>query len=79
MELCSGSLRHWIQKRNETNASVDNRLQLLEWFREICEGVRYIHESGERGMVHRDLKPDNILLTKENKMMIYGMRINNQL
>ena len=70
MELCSESLRHWLQKRNENNTSVDNRLQMLEWFKQICEGVNYIHESGEHGMIHRDLKPDNILLTEENQIKI---------
>ena len=71
MELCSESLRKWIQRRNKAKSQVDNRQQLYSWFKQICEGLKYLHGlDGGQGIIHRDLKPDNILLTKQNKIKI---------
>ena len=70
MELCSESLRNWLQLRNLNATSVDDRLQLYSWFDDVCSGLGYLHNLGERGMVHRDLKPDNILRSMVNRMKI---------
>jgi serine/threonine protein kinase len=70
MELCSESLRKWIQKRNKAKLEVDNRQQLYSWFKQICEGLKYLHGIDGQGIIHRDLKPDNILLTKQNQIKI---------
>ena len=70
LELCVESLRQWIDKRNILNGTVVNRIQLYSWFSDICLGVQYLHESGENGIIYRDLKPGNILLTKANTIKI---------
>ena len=41
--------------------------EIIEWFIEICEGIKYIHKNK---IIHRDLKPLNIFLTKNNKIKI---------
>ena len=64
MELCPESLRDWIARRNEENTTVNNRHQLYSYFRMVCTGLKYIHEFDNLGMIHRDLKPGNILLTE---------------
>ncbi|POS82598.1 hypothetical protein EPUL_005251, partial [Erysiphe pulchra] len=38
-----------------------------EWFRQIISGLEHLHE---QGIVHRDIKPDNLLLTKDNILKI---------
>jgi non-specific serine/threonine protein kinase/serine/threonine-protein kinase len=49
--------------------SIDERLEL---FRAVCAGVQYAHENL---VVHRDIKPDNILVTKDGvpKLLDFGV------
>ncbi len=45
----------------EENVALDARLRL---FCQVCEGVHSIHQ---KGVIHRDLKPGNILIQREPK------------
>src|SRR6059036_1610124 len=46
-------------------------VQILKYGAEICEGLDRAHKSG---VVHRDLKPGNIMLTKSGaKLMDFGL------
>jgi non-specific serine/threonine protein kinase/serine/threonine-protein kinase len=49
--------------------TIDERLDL---FRKVCAGVQYAHENL---VVHRDIKPDNILVTKDGvpKLLDFGV------
>src|SRR5215831_15529231 len=48
-------------------APVDNPRKLLELGTQIADGMAAAHEAG---FVHRDLKPDNILVTREGRVKI---------
>ena len=54
---------------DEAGLSIEARLDL---FRKVCAGVQYAHENL---VVHRDIKPDNILVTKEGvpKLLDFGV------
>uniref|UniRef100_A0A0G4G8Q9 non-specific serine/threonine protein kinase n=1 Tax=Chromera velia CCMP2878 TaxID=1169474 RepID=A0A0G4G8Q9_9ALVE len=66
-EYCDGgdlfALLKGMQDRGET-LSED---QILHWFSEICEGLKYIHQ---RRMVHCDVKSENIFLTADNTIKL---------
>lgn len=62
MEYVQGDpLDHFVEKESLS------QIQVLELFSKICTAVDYAHC---RGVVHRDLKPDNILVTKEGRPKI---------
>jgi len=46
--------------------------QALEWIREAAEGLTTIHKAG---LVHRDFKPGNLMITPDNhvKLMDFGL------
>ncbi|NXY48648.1 E2AK2 kinase, partial [Ceuthmochares aereus] len=65
MEFCEqGTLENWIEKKRQTR----NYHEMTQnKFLQILKGVEYIHSAD---LIHRDLKPQNIFLSKENKIKI---------
>ena len=41
--------------------------RVLFWFRQMCEAVDYIHE---QGIVHRDIKLNNILMSSDDRVVL---------
>ncbi len=40
---------------------------ILEWIRQVCDGLHFAHE---HGVIHRDIKPDNLILLKNGTVKI---------
>ena len=65
MELCSeGSLDKYLFKRKYLNRSFSFIV-----INQLLQGVQYLHLNG---LVHRDLKPGNILINKKERLIKIG-------
>ena len=63
MELCDNKTLRYSIDQNQFK-SVDDKWRLIS---QILEGIEYIHSNN---YIHRDLKPGNIFLDKENNVKI---------
>lgn len=69
MEYCSaGSLREAMTNKKTTS------VEILNWITELSETVHFVHE---KGIIHHDIKPDNILFTENGKIKISDFGIAN--
>ena len=66
MELIEGnSLQHILKARDFGKKYKDN--QIIQMIRSILEALSYL---ASKGIMHRDLKPDNILVSKDGQVKI---------
>jgi len=67
MEYCDGlDLRKYINEHKEKNKLIEKDL-VYHIILDICKGLKEIHN---KKLIHRDLKPDNLFLTKDLKVKI---------
>lgn len=72
-----GTLYDYVAKKwynNETEYPLDIRIKLItDYLLQIVSALRYMHD--EMGIVHGDLKLENVLITENNKVLLcdFGM------
>ncbi|MCC5874624.1 MAG: protein kinase [Candidatus Sumerlaeia bacterium] len=70
MEFVDGpTFREIIEKKfaETVDISNDDILEVLDWSSQLCDALDATHK---KGIIHRDIKPDNIMLAPEEKVKI---------
>jgi len=74
MELAKCSLDDVIQKKIKIEFTLE---QIVVHIKDLIDAVNYLFKM--HGISHRDLKPQNILLNRQNKLMIADFGISKKI
>jgi len=66
MELCSSTLRQWLDERNQSAAGVEARPS-FHIFRQLLLATAYLHD---QGIIHRDIKPRNVFVNSRQEVKL---------
>nr|XP_045619201.1 ankyrin-1-like [Procambarus clarkii] len=70
LEYCAGGdLAKLIEQRQQESGQPFPETQIVSWTLSIASALKYLHE---KGILHRDLKPHNIFLTRGSKSVKLG-------
>ena len=69
--VCGGDLLSFVRKRTKLNETTAKFI-----FRQIMEAIQYIHS---QNIIHRDIKPDNILIDLSNNVKICDFGVSKQI
>ncbi|KAF8361832.1 hypothetical protein PRIPAC_88755, partial [Pristionchus pacificus] len=70
MQLCNYSLQTWLSENSTQSLRPLNTIKL--WFIQIVSAIGYLHG---KSLVHRNLKPSNILFVKEDRIKVSDIGI----
>ena len=74
MEYCQGlDLKKYINKYKKVkgNEKINPNI-IYKFIIDICKGLKEIHK---KNVIHKDIKPENLLITENNKIKICGFGI----
>jgi len=66
MELCSSTLRQWLDERNQSSDGVEARPS-FHIFRQLLLATAYLHN---QGIIHRDIKPRNVFVNSRQEVKL---------
>lgn len=76
MEYCGGGNLESALRAHESSVSPVDTDVVMDWFTQILLGLQAVHDLG---VVHRDVKPANIFLTRRNIVKIGDFGVSRQL
>ncbi|CAK6983996.1 serine/threonine-protein kinase Nek1-like, partial [Scomber scombrus] len=65
MDYCEGG--DLYKKIKSQKGKLFSEEQIMDWFVQICLALKHIHD---RNILHRDIKPQNIFLTKDGTVQL---------
>lgn len=65
MEFADGG--DLTKKVKDQGGKYFSEVQILDWFTQLCLAIKHVHD---RKIIHRDLKCQNIFLTKDNRIKL---------
>ncbi|KAF8391928.1 hypothetical protein HHK36_022268 [Tetracentron sinense] len=70
----SGRLSDYIYEKELSPSSIESKLRIAT---EIADAIAYLHNGTSKSIIHRDIKPQNILLDQHNvaKLFEFGLSI----
>ena len=71
-----GDLKGKIEEARINQKKLEEK-QIVTWVKEIASALRYCHK--DKNIMHRDIKPDNILLTKDGHIKLADFGISKML
>lgn len=63
-----------LDKRLKEEKKIDEKT-LINWAKELCDVLIYLHNQVPNPIIYRDMKPANIIITKENKVKLIDFGI----
>lgn len=52
--------------------------KIIDWFRELCDILKYLHNIRPKPIIYRDMKPANIILTQGNRLVLVDFGISQE-
>ena len=72
MEYCEGTTLDKLRDLSNINGYISEEL-VIHILTQLLETLKYLHETCK--VIHRNIKPDNILLDKNNNVKLLGFRL----
>jgi len=63
-----------IEDELKTVRSINEKI-VVQWAKDICEALIYLHSLRPNPIIYRDMKPSNVMITKDNKVKIIDFGI----